>query len=648
MDPQQIETLSTFLGQVDQENLFQYLGLSIDATDDEAHAAIKKRRSWAQGQQSNPKYRSEAIWYIKNISLLKQILLEDRAAYIHHLRLEKHRSALRTLSVYILGALAGGVLSSRAEGAIRERGEKLGLPSALVSQQIDRLLQDQGARREEGAPAPATPLPMGTADPDAPTASDPNDLFEPETDPGVIKKSASGEDEGPPDSSGHAGGLIDLYAVLGVQSVATPKELEAAYRARYRQVGRMNSPPRARLLYAELDEAWKQLQDQQRRLQYDTERRRLLKSRGIKPSLNETEFGRTTPADLIEDGVTSEAPKLPDGLAKRTYKPGASKARAPKLEVDSPEEIKLSIGRSEHRLPLTVRNTGAGRMSGRVHADRPWITPTPARLDPLLKEQIIELVIDPGEMPRRRGQCRVTISTRTGGNRSVMLLVERSGRILPFLFVIGTLLVAGAAVFPFFSELPTEVSPGIGRLVLNVDPPVGEIYINDTLINTQGALDTEAGFPLNTPFEIKIQANGFAEWTETTTVPSEDTITLNAALELTDPMNFAPKDDWVQGGLNEDALQAELLAHEAALMSCFTSSEIGAPGYTASLKVQGYINQLGAIARVDFLARNFDAPEVDHCLRRQFRGLSLPLLSPRFDYATFEQTIRYTVPTPQD
>ena len=44
------------------------------------------------------------------------------------------------------------------------------------------------------------------------------------------------------------------------------------------------------------------------------------------------------------------------------------------------------------------------------------------------------------------------------------------------------------------------------------------------------------------------------------------------------------------------------------------------------------------------MERNFDAPEIDHCLRRQFRGLSLPLLNPRFDYATFKHTFQYTVP----
>ena len=113
-------------------------------------------------------------------------------------------------------------------------------------------------------------------------------------------------------------------------------------------------------------------------------------------------------------------------------------------------------------------------------------------------------------------------------------------------------------------------------------------------------------------------------------------------------MNFIPKDEWKEGGLNSGALQQELNEHASSFEGCFEGANIGVPGYTAILEVQGYINQIGAIARVNFLERNFDAPEIDHCLRRQFRGLSLPLLNPRFDYATFDYTFNYTVPSTQD
>ncbi|MFT5684559.1 MAG: hypothetical protein ACI8RZ_005500 [Myxococcota bacterium] len=630
MDPQQLETLNVFLSQVDKDNLFQYLDLKIEANDDEAEAAIKKRRSWAQGQQSNPKYRTEAIWYIKNISLLKQVLLENRPAYIQHLRTEKHRSSLRTLSVYILGAMAGGVLSTRAEDAIRARGTKLGLPESLVSQQIERLLKDQDAQREDAPPVLKERKAVFKAKPHVPQQPKPH---VPQAAPEIPLVSPRSD-----------GGFVDYYAVLGVAPGASTQGLEAAYRSRYRQVGRLDSPSRARQLYAELDEAWHHLRDPLRRTSYDQSRRQSTSSLDDNPS-PDPEFDPLT-NDPIEDGVTSDAPRLPDGLAQRTYQPGKT-ARTPKLEIDGPEELKLSIGRSQHQISLTIRNTGRGRMSGRVHADRPWVIPLPARLDPLLKEQVIKLLIDPGEMLKQRGQCRVTISTRTGGNRSVMLQVQRSGRILPFVVGGVTLVGAAVAIIPFLGSLQGDAN-GTGRLVLNVDPPVGEVYIDDTLINTQGTLDTEAGFPLNTPFVIKIQADGFAEWSQIVSVEKGKTVALSPELELTDPMNFIPKDDWEDGGLDSGALQREIYEHSASLEACFAGATVGSPGYTASIGVEGYINQLGAVARIDFLERNFDAPEIDHCLRRQFRGLSMPLLNPRFDYATFTHVLYYTVPDSPD
>ena len=620
MDPQQFESLSTFLSQVDKDNLFQYLDLKIEATDEVARAAIKKRRAWAQGQQSNPKYRTEAIWYIKNIALIKSVLIENRSAYIKMLRTEKHRIALRTLGVYILGAMAGGVLSRRAEDAIRARAAKLGLPEPLVTQQIDHLLKEQDAHREE-APTDSLSLSDFTVnEPIAPLETPPAEPQKPEEPEPTLSPAAD------------AASTVDHYAVLRVAA--------GAYRKHYRQASQQEAPAQAKERQAELDKAWQTLRDPLRRTAYDRERR--TQQIAVAHTADTTLSSPPAP-DSIEDGVTSDAPRLPEGLAQRTYQPGQN-TRTPKLEVSGPSELTFSIGRVKHRHTLTIRNTGKGRMGGRVHADRSWVTPLPSSLDPNVKEQVVELLIDPAEMPRQRGQCRVTISTRSGGNRALMLQVQRSGRIFPL--VLGGLLMVGSgiALAPFVLDSGGDHRTGVGRLIVDIDPPVGEIYINDTLISTQGVLDIEAGFPLNTQFTVSVQADGFADWFETTTVRDGNTVTLSADLELTDPMNFKPKREWKEGGLANDVLQQELSEHAAEFEECFAEASVGVPGYTAVLDVKGYINQLGAIARVDYLERNFDAPELDHCIRREFRGLSMPLLNPRFDYATFTHTFQYTVP----
>ncbi len=591
MDTQQLESISKFLKQVGRESLFEYLDISEDVTDEEAKEAIKSRRSWAQGQQANPKYRNEAIWFIKNATTLRKVLLESRSAYLEHLHSAQHQEHLGALRLFIMGAMADGVLSARAEASIRARGRRQGLPDQLVIQTIEQQLKEQHATRQGVAAEVAT-------DPTMPSNTP------------------------------------DHYSVLGVAPAASMAELEAAYRSRYRQAGRLDSSERARLVYAELDAAWNVLRDPIRRATYDKLSSRRPATSEPAPAATSLNLDRS----LTDDSLSSEVPRLPDGLKQRIIQP----VHAPRLEVDGPETMQLSVGRAPSVIKLMVRNLGSGRMSGRIHADRPWVVPSPSRLDPLLKEQGVELTILPDQMPRRRGKCRVTIHTRTAGNRSVMLEVQRAWRLSSLLSVAGALLavlVVGAA-----TVLYTPAPPRTGRLIIGVDPPAGEIYINDTLVSTQGALDSEAGFPIDVPFTLRVQTDGFSSWSQEVLVPAGETVVLKPVLQLEDPMDFVPDADWEEGGIDSEALQAEIREHTSAFNRCFSHHLSADPGFTAIIDVKGYVNQLGKISRLEFQDRNFTSDAVDHCLTRQFRALSLPLLNPRYDYGTFEHIFHYTVP----
>ena len=55
--------------------LYAYLDIDPSADRETITHALQVRRSWAQGQQANPKYRQEALWVIKNIGLLKEALI---------------------------------------------------------------------------------------------------------------------------------------------------------------------------------------------------------------------------------------------------------------------------------------------------------------------------------------------------------------------------------------------------------------------------------------------------------------------------------------------------------------------------------------------------------------------------------------------
>ena len=81
MDRREVEEIEAFLSQVGQPSLLAYYSLAATSTEAEKEAAIKKRRAWAQGQQANPKYKSEAMFLIKNNGLVRRVLVDDFDAY---------------------------------------------------------------------------------------------------------------------------------------------------------------------------------------------------------------------------------------------------------------------------------------------------------------------------------------------------------------------------------------------------------------------------------------------------------------------------------------------------------------------------------------------------------------------------------------
>ena len=60
MESRELEKIARFLDQVGQDSLFTYYNLAEDSPDTQVEYVLRKRRNWAQGQQANPKYRTEA------------------------------------------------------------------------------------------------------------------------------------------------------------------------------------------------------------------------------------------------------------------------------------------------------------------------------------------------------------------------------------------------------------------------------------------------------------------------------------------------------------------------------------------------------------------------------------------------------------
>ncbi|MFT5587676.1 MAG: hypothetical protein ACI9VR_005289, partial [Cognaticolwellia sp.] len=95
MDSRDLEQIESFLGMVGKPSLFVYYDIRHESPDAGVEAAIKKRRSWAQGQQANPKFRAEALWLIKNNALIRRTLLQERESYLVYVASTAARHSLQ-------------------------------------------------------------------------------------------------------------------------------------------------------------------------------------------------------------------------------------------------------------------------------------------------------------------------------------------------------------------------------------------------------------------------------------------------------------------------------------------------------------------------------------------------------------------------
>lgn len=456
MEARDLETVDQLLKLVDKPDLFEYYGLAQDAADDAVEEAIKKRRTWAQGQQSNPKFRNEALWIIKHMSLIRRALVEERGAYRDSVKARGIEKALEKLTVFIEGSLADGLMNPAKEAAILDQAQRIGVPAERA---LERALAVLSGRSH-------------------PRGADPSQVNET---------------------------FVDYYQILRVHADADEAAIEEAHRSRYREARDLADKGRASEMYSQLDEGWRVLKDPERRAAYDARRREFMLNlerraagedgefKGFLPppprkrraesddgDLEPMEVVLTQAARVVHDAppprgappVQRSTPPRPAPAAEPRPDPrptlappssgfevhassnasspvptppmrapetqeairgsgyssvGGNRARqrSPQLEIDGPEIHKVRAGDQPIAVQFVVRNSGQGQMSGRVLSDREWVQVTPSRLDPTRAEQLVEAVVYPGQMPRRQAISLVTVVADHGERRSITIDVER-------------------------------------------------------------------------------------------------------------------------------------------------------------------------------------------------------------------------------
>ena len=280
-------------------------------------------------------------------------------------------------------------------------------------------------------------------------------------------------------------------------------------------------------------------------------------------------------------------------------------------------------------------------MPGKISTNVDWVQISPTMLDPARNRQVIEALVEPDGMPGNSAKATVTIDAEHGETRTVTIdaLKHVVSPVMMFVSALSLIGLVGVFLGLYFSGIIGSdiTTPERTILAINVDPNAGEVYIDDKLVGNQGTLALATGFPINEPFQVRIELDGFEPFLREVTVPFGAQIRVEADLVLRDDLNFQPTESLVRATIDEDALETALEQRETAINQCFTRHLRATSAQDEyEIEVTSIVTSRGAIEGIQFGNKNFLSPAVEICLRRQLRSINLPLLAG--DYAEFTRT----------
>ncbi|MSQ00685.1 MAG: hypothetical protein EXR71_02205 [Myxococcales bacterium] len=614
MERRELEDIERFFASLGHRTPLAYFGLREDATAGAVDAALKKRRSWAQGQQANPKYRAEALFLIKTNAGLRRLLIEERDAYDRHFGAGNPQ--LEELDGLIRKSLDTNGWTAATDAAMRTHGRRLELDDSVVEARLGSI-----AREFNLSPHGDEDLRM-------------------------------------------VGGM-DIYELLAASPEATPADLEAAYRNRYRWARSLKDLERAGRLLAALDAAWRMLRDPQRRALYDARRAELgdatEEADQASQRLGELLGGeavpnRPSPAEVAEalriapramrtgessapwPQPTSPPPPLrmdvPTGPGTNDVRPplvtplvssiqgrtiGLApgpqmlRGRAPRLVVSARSPVRLRLPRSRPIVwVLKVENGGQGQMPGRVVSDVAWLAPLVDALAPEMAVQEIAIRLDPVKLPGNAGLGSLTVVTDHGERRTVQFEVERATLVAPLL---GLLLVAGISVGGWFGWRAWEEAqrpPEPAVLRLRVDPASATASVDGKPVGSGGSLILAPPHP-GEPFRLRVEHDGFRAHEEMVTV---DTTSFDRSvhLDLDDDLTWAG--NGTPGTLAATAFEV-VSRRTKEIAACFKG--MGATSIPVTLAMRA--DQDGQLRGLDLRAEGVDPSPARACVARVVRQL---------------------------
>jgi len=420
MDTRNYELAAEFCKLVGTPDLLAYLGVDADAGTVESRNKLKSRRKYMQGMQSNPKYRSEALYLIKHFSALDAVLANP-TAYIKDAVKRAESVHLPVLEMTIRGVLAGGSLSADQEEYLRRNALELGVSAQSFDEILARMAKEANIKRPSGPPSL----------PDARTPS-----------PADVRT---------------------YYLLLQVTPNASTAAIEEAYRQRMAEARARAPGPEREALMSRLGLAWNTLKDPATREFYE---------------MSQT---RTGPPARQRETRPDQAATAPP--VRRTVAPATGDQLPSRLEILGDPVRRIQVGSSPVTLKIEIRNGGDVPMGGQVTRDEPWLVVETPEIDPARKEQTILVHISPAELVGKADTGRITLETHTGERATVVVEVERiSGwrRVAQFAAVliacVGLALVSGWLIGAFMHDA--------GTLEILVDPQAADIRIQGQLVGS--------------------------------------------------------------------------------------------------------------------------------------------------------------------
>lgn len=572
MESRHLDLAAEFCQLVGKPHLLDYLGLPESASPEALQKKLKARRKYMQGMQSNPKYRHEALFLIKNFKAMNAVLASP-IPYVEDARRRAESQHLPVLEMTIKGVLAGGSLNYDQEDYLRRNALELGVSEASFEEVLSRL-------------ASAAGVPRATAD----VTVTPDDFTN-----------------------------LDFYRTLGVPRHASRDEIYARYRARTEECKAMGDASQRDATRTRIEKAWKVLSDEATRQQYD-----LSWTRTGPPARNRENTRPIQSSTAPPVQPRAAAPRPPPSAPFANVAPTASSTqKAPaKLELLSQPKQTLHVSATPVTVSIEVRNAGELPLHGEVTASHPWLKVLTTALKPDAKQQAVRVQIDPARL-EGRSTGFVEVATKGGEQARVEFDVVPK----PAQLVAPALLGGGLAVVLLLVVGVWFAMSGSDAYEIRVDPWATEVLIDGRVVGKGHRIVLDEP-PLGEA-TVTVRHPNFRPWVKDVLVEGGATLEVDLALDA--PMDFRPTPELKVADLDHQVAVTVMEAFQSGLDRCLRSGVAGPNGVSGVVRI--YVGKEGRAIGYDLEGSATDSPAIRECLRRQTAGPLFPPLA-NGDYAT--------------